>query len=166
MLIVLIGKSASGKTTLAKRIKKKFNIDMVVTCTTRPMREGEEQGVDYNFLTYEEALDGIRKGEFIEYVEYTVHGGDKWIYGTRFKDIDINKTQVIVLNPLGYKTVKGLLKDRVFAIELKPFELKRIFRILKRDRKNLFEALRRYRADKKDFKNIQADIVLNSFKFF
>ena len=165
MVIVLLGKSASGKTTLAKRMKERFNIDMVVTCTTRPMREGEKQGIDYNFLTYEEAIESINKGEFIEYVEYTVHGGDKWIYGTRFKDIDINKNQLIVLNPTAYKTLKGFFKDKLFAIELKPFELKRIFRIIRRDKKNLLEAFRRYKSDMKDFNNLETDIVLKSFKF-
>lgn len=164
MLICLLGKSASGKSTLAKKIKEKFDIDLVITSTTRPMREGEKQGIDYNFLSYEEAQRAISNKEFIEYVEYIVHNGDKWIYGTRFKDIDINKNQLIVINPLGYEVIRKIYKENVIAIELKPFELIRIFRIIKRDKKNLLEAVRRYAADRKDFKDLKADIVIKNMK--
>lgn len=51
-LIIFIGESGSGKTTLIKRLIKKYpnKFKKIVTCTSRTMRNGEIEGVDYHFL--------------------------------------------------------------------------------------------------------------------
>ncbi|PWZ36085.1 guanylate kinase [Staphylococcus pseudintermedius] len=72
LLIVLSGPSGVGKGTVRKRIfddphtSYKYSISM----TTRPMREGEQDGVDYFFKTREEFEKLIEADEFIEYAEY------------------------------------------------------------------------------------------------
>ena len=48
-VFVLMGKFACGKTTIAKLLELKYGMKRVVTCTTRSMREGERDGVDYYF---------------------------------------------------------------------------------------------------------------------
>ncbi|MDT0870750.1 guanylate kinase [Staphylococcus pseudintermedius] len=72
LLIVLSGPSGVGKGTVRKRIfddphtSYKYSISM----TTRQMREGEQDGVDYFFKTKEEFEKLIEADEFIEYAEY------------------------------------------------------------------------------------------------
>lgn len=72
LLIVLSGPSGVGKGTVRKRIfddphtSYKYSISM----TTRQMREGEQDGVDYFFKTREEFEKLIEQDEFIEYAEY------------------------------------------------------------------------------------------------
>ena len=164
MLIAIYGKSCSGKTTFANYLEKKYEIKRVVTTTSRPMRDGEIDGIDYHFVTREEAINSIKNGEFIEYAKYKVANNETWIYGTKISDIDTSKTSLIVLNPIGYKKLKSLYKDKVLGVYLKPSSIKRVFRILKRDKGDYKQAFIRLMNDYKDFKNIEADIIIKDFK--
>ena len=65
-MIVLIGKSCSGKDSVAK-ILFFMGYTRVVTCTTRPMRTGEIDGVDYYFISQDEFMKMIEKRDFAEY---------------------------------------------------------------------------------------------------
>ena len=77
-LIVITGKTASGKDTTKDALLEKFpHLKKVVTTTSRPPRDGETNGVDYHFVTRAEFEKKIESGEFAEYVEY---GGN--LYGT------------------------------------------------------------------------------------
>ena len=51
MIYVITGLSGSGKTTIAKEVSKKTNLPLVTTATTRPMRPGEKNSIDYWFLS-------------------------------------------------------------------------------------------------------------------
>ena len=164
MVIVILGKSNAGKTTFANHLEKKYKIKRVVTTTSRPLRDGEIDGVDYNFVTYEEARNNIKNGEFIEYAKYKVANNETWIYGTKISDIDTSKTSLIVLNPIGYKKLKSLYKDKVLCIYIKPSLIKRVFRVLKRDKGDYKQAFIRLKNDYKDFKDVDADIIIKDFK--
>ena len=52
-LFCIMGKSASGKDTIFKRLvqDEALNLKTVVSYTTRPMREGEQEGVEYYFVS-------------------------------------------------------------------------------------------------------------------
>jgi len=78
--LVICGPSGSGKSTLLKRLFKEFpnTFGFSVSHTTRKPRQGEEDGVHYNFVGVEEMKAEIEKGEFIE---TAVFSGN--IYGTR-----------------------------------------------------------------------------------
>ncbi len=54
MVLILMGKSATGKDTVLKELVRKHQFIPIISDTTRPKREGEIDGVDYNFLTPEE----------------------------------------------------------------------------------------------------------------
>jgi guanylate kinase len=73
LLIVISAPSGGGKTTLCKQLLA-VNPGMVraVTCTTRPPREGEEDGVDYYFLDASSFLKRVQAGNFLEHA--TVFG--------------------------------------------------------------------------------------------
>ncbi len=78
LLMVISAPSGGGKTTLCERmLAANANITRAVTCTTRPPREGEKDGVDYYFLTAEDFLKRVQAGNFLEHA--TVYGNS---YGT------------------------------------------------------------------------------------
>ena len=83
-IIYIMGKSSAGKDTIYKILKEKMNVNTYVMYTTRPIRDGEIDGITYNFITSEEMkeyIDGEKKQRLIEYRTYnTVHG--PWTYAT------------------------------------------------------------------------------------
>lgn len=84
MLIILTGKTASGKDIIKKILLQKFpNFKRVITTTSRPPRVGEIQDIDYHFISKDDFQKKIDEGEFIEYVEY---GGN--LYGTTKEQLE------------------------------------------------------------------------------
>ncbi|AKP66715.1 guanylate kinase [Companilactobacillus ginsenosidimutans] len=85
MLIVLSGPSGVGKGTVRKAMLEKSSIrfDYSVSMTTRDMRPGEEDGVDYYFRTNEEFEDEIKNDGMLEYAKYVDH-----YYGTPLKYVN------------------------------------------------------------------------------
>lgn len=77
ILLLVSGPSGSGKTTLCRRLADEDEAHYSISCTTRPPREGEINGVDYHFLTREEFSQRIDAKELLEHAE--VHGN---YYGT------------------------------------------------------------------------------------
>jgi guanylate kinase len=79
LLLVISGPSGSGKTTLCDRLVREFpRVVYSVSCTTRPRRPGETDGVDYRFLEAAAFQRDVEAGLFLEHAE--VHGHR---YGTR-----------------------------------------------------------------------------------
>lgn len=72
-LIVITGPSGSGKSSLAKYLKKEFNAEPVITHTTREPRKYEKDGIDYYF----ETKDSFFKNHLLEQVQY-----GEYIYGS------------------------------------------------------------------------------------
>ena len=64
-MLVLVGPSASGKSAIVKNLIKNYGLEKFITCTTRSMRVGEINGVDYYFLSNEEFSSSYEKNEFI-----------------------------------------------------------------------------------------------------
>lgn len=91
-ILVLCGPSGAGKSTLIKRLMKErpSRFGFSVSHTTRNPREGEVDGVDYNFVSTEFMKEAIAEGKFVETAE--VHGN---YYGTSFDAI----RSVIESNP-------------------------------------------------------------------
>src|SRR6516165_4830072 len=82
-LVVVSGPSGSGKGTLVRRAlghPTMKDVTLSISATTRPRRPGEQDGVDYHFLSPEE-FDS-RRGEFLEWARYNDHG-----YGTPAKPV-------------------------------------------------------------------------------
>lgn len=68
LLFVISGHSAAGKDTVIQRMKERnFPIHFVITATTRPPRDDEQNGVDYFFVSHDEFARMIDNGELIEY---------------------------------------------------------------------------------------------------
>ena len=76
-MIVISGPSGVGKTSLCEALLERSRCKRVITCTTRPPREGEQDGVDYHFSDRNHFEKGLQAGRFLEHAE--VYGN---LYGT------------------------------------------------------------------------------------
>ncbi len=83
-LLVLSAPSGGGKSSIARNLlQARDDLGYSVSATTRRMREGEREGVDYHFLDREEFLRRREAGEFLETATY---GGQ--LYGTLRSEIE------------------------------------------------------------------------------
>ena len=110
-MIVLVGPSASGKTEAAKLLYSIYGIKKVITHTTRPMRIGEKDDVDYHFVSKEEFLKLKEKNYFIE---TTLYNGN--YYGTSKSEVSDNK--VLIVDPNGVKSILSLNDPRIIIFRL------------------------------------------------
>ena len=69
-VVSIIGPSGTGKSTVIHKVMERMPLFFSVSCTTRPMREGEKDGVDYFFIDREQFQTLIDNGELLEYAEY------------------------------------------------------------------------------------------------
>jgi len=153
-IIIIAGFSASGKDTLARELGK-YGYKTVVSTTTRPIRESEEDGVDYNFIEDGEFLNKIHNGDFLEYRVYDTtykNKKEKWYYGTELYSIKDEKT-VMVLDLEGAERVAGIFgADRIEIFFLKCDRDIRQQRIIDRGDYDEEEFLRRSQDDYAKFK--------------
>ena len=160
-IVYLIGKSSVGKDTIYKKLINKIKIEPYVLYTTRPIRTGEKDGVDYNFLTSEQMKRKIKeeKSTIIEARTYnTVYG--PWTYAT-IKDSQFeNENDLLMEGTLeSYNAVKKYFKNEekitVVPIYIEVDDGIRLERALKRERlqenPKYEEMCRRFLADSVDF---------------
>ncbi|HBP26320.1 MAG TPA: hypothetical protein DD618_05145 [Acholeplasmatales bacterium] len=124
-MLILIGPSASGKTEVAKLLISKYGLKKLVTCTTRPIRAGETDGVDYHFLTAEQFLKLKDAGEF---VETTVYNGN--LYGSR--KCDVCEGKVVVLEANGLNAFLEQIPEKICSVYLETPKAIRKFRMIDR----------------------------------
>lgn len=98
MNIFLTGKSAAGKTSVARYLADNFRYEEAISCTTRPMREGEIDGKDYYFLTEAEFTEKEQNNEFIETTTYR-----NWHYGTLKQEFYREENLIFVIEPVGLR---------------------------------------------------------------
>ena len=77
ILFVVSAPSGTGKTTLCTNVRQTPDLVYSVSCTTRPQRPGEKDGVDYFFLTPADFEKKMKSGEMLEYADVYGH-----YYGT------------------------------------------------------------------------------------
>ena len=98
-ILAIMGKAGSGKDTFCKSLLNLSifnNAVPIISCTTRPIREYEQDGVDYHYLTIKEFQDKILNEDMIEASVF-----NNWCYGTAFSNLDKNKLNIGVFNPEG-----------------------------------------------------------------
>lgn len=154
MLIVLVGKTCSGKTTIRNELNK-LGFRSIVTWTTRPIRDGEIQNKTYHYVSDEEFDELLEDQFFVETKTYnTAHG--VWRYGSSVEDWDRKEDAVIILSPEGYldfveyglKFGEGIIEHFSIYIYSNNKTIKE--RLLSRG-DNKEEAERRIAQDNKDF---------------
>ena len=165
-LIILMGKTASGKDTIQRELADTYGYEQLMSSTDRPMRPGEEYGVEYNFRTSSELDKMIANGKMLECRTYEVvnksGNTDIWRYGLeKPHDMDIeNKKYVTVLPPSAIKSVMENVPadSNVQLYYLNTPDDIRKDRCLKRGDFNEREWNRRLVTDSKDF---SPDIIKN-----
>ena len=78
-IVALMGEAGSGKDTILHSIMEKYPsyFNEIISCTTRPPREGEKEGVNYYFLSIDEFTKKVLNGDMLEATEF-----NDWHYGT------------------------------------------------------------------------------------
>lgn len=149
MILILMGKTASGKDTIAKELTSNYKFGKIITYTTRPPRPNEKDGVDYYFISQLDFQKKIKADFFVEWKVYQSAFGD-WYYGTAFKDL--KQDSVLILTPTGVKDLakNTICQFRTVLIDA-PKEV-RLQRLMERG-DEYAEALRRLEHDEKDFEN-------------
>lgn len=158
-LFYVIGKSATGKDTIFQKLLENESLDLkpLVLYTTRPMRAGEEQGVQYHF-TDEAGLTELQNaGKVIELRVYdTVHG--VWKYFTADTEAtDLGKYNYAGVGVLeSYRALRNYYgAKRVIPIYIEVEDGERLQRALDRERgqqePKYAELCRRFLADSEDF---------------
>ena len=154
----MMGKSSSGKDTLYKEVLKALpKLKTLVLYTTRPIREGEQEGIEYHFVTDEELERFEKAGKIIEERTYdTVYGA--WKYAT-IEDGQINLAAYDYLVIGTLESYAGMKKcygaENLVPIYIEVEDGERLSRALSRDRQQeqpkYEEMCRRFLADQKDF---------------
>lgn len=154
----MMGKSSSGKDTLYKEVLKALpELKTLVLYTTRPIREREQEGVEYHFVTDEELERFEKAGKIIEERTYdTVYGA--WKYAT-IEDGQINLAAYDYLVIGTLESYDGMKKcygaENLVPIYIEVEDGERLSRALSRERQQeqpkYEEMCRRFLADQKDF---------------
>ena len=95
-LVVISGPSGAGKTSVCRALKERPGVVFSVSATTRTMRDGEADGVDYRFMTEGEFEQAEKDGRFLESATYNGHR-----YGTLREPME-----------------EALLRGEVFVVEI------------------------------------------------
>ncbi|WP_291236401.1 guanylate kinase [Frisingicoccus sp.] len=159
-LFCIMGKSASGKDTIFKKLTQDENLDLkrVVSYTTRPMREGEQEGVEYHFVTAQRLEELQKEGKVIERRDYsTVHG--IWSYFTVDDgqvNFSLNQDSIIIGTLESYQKIRTYFgKANVIPLYIHVEDGLRLERALERERQQeepgYAEMCRRFLADAQDF---------------
>lgn len=149
-IIAIMGKAGSGKDTLMKALLEEpefFEAKPIISCTTRPIRDNEQDGVNYHYITKEQFTEQILNGEMLEATVF-----NNWCYGTSLNNLTKDKLNIGVFNPEGV----GLLRENknidLTVIYVEATDKTRLLRQLNREKNpDCHEIVRRFGADEADF---------------
>ena len=158
-IFYIMGKSASGKDTIYKELIEKMpKFHSIVPYTTRPMREGEKDGVEYFFVNQERFDEMMDEEKIIEFRSYNTKCGI-WTYFTADDgqiDLDSDNNYLYIGTLEAYKGMRKYYGEEnviPFYIYVEPGE--RLSRAVERERRQenpkYTELCRRFIADEEDF---------------
>lgn len=150
-IIALIGKAGSGKDTMMHRVlERNPNLHEIVSCTTRPRREGEVEGVNYFYLTPEQFGDKVLHDEMLEATCF-----NDWFYGTSYESLRSDVVNIGVFNPTGIESLLGRRDVEVHVFYVTAPAKTRLLRQLNREKDpDVDEIIRRYKTDEADFSDL------------
>ena len=154
-VLALFGESASGKDTIQKYITTQWPdwCNSIVSCTTRPKRDYEIDGIDYHFLTNAEFAEKVLNLSMLEATEF-----NDWFYGTPIDSLKPDMLNVGVFNPNGIRALLTDSRIQVLPLYVYASDKTRLLRSLSREENpNCYEICRRYMADVKDFDELDFD---------
>lgn len=125
-ILVLSGPSGAGKSSLIKKIEKRIGaFYFSISTTTRPIREGEVEGVHYHFVSQDVFKKDIEEENFLEYA--LVHGN---YYGTSIKPVKeaLNEGKIVIfdIDVQGHDAVQNRLGDITTSVFITTPSLKEL----------------------------------------
>lgn len=149
-MIVLVGESASGKSSIERYLVDNYEYNKVVSYTTRSKRPNEIDGIDYHFISVEEFKALKEQGFFAETAVY-----NDWNYGTAKEDCTDDK--VAVLTPHGLRQISKINGINVTSFYINVPRRDRLIKILQRG-DNIDECYRRNLSDVGQFDGIKDEV--------
>ena len=154
----VMGKSSSGKDTVYKKLKEQYKeFRLIVPYTTRPIREGEKDGVEYYFVDPEQFRAMKEDGKVIESRSYNTKCGI-WTYFTADDgQIDLSAADYLLIGTLvSYQALREYFgEEAIVPVYLEVEDGLRLARALERERRQekpkYEEMCRRFLADEEDF---------------
>lgn len=153
-IIAIMGEAGSGKDSLMQAILKlRPDFHEIISCTTRPMREGEAEGVNYYYYTPEQFGDRVLHNEMLECTVF-----NDWFYGTSYDSVRSDCINIGVFNPTGVESLVARPDVDVKIIRVVAEDKTRLLRQLNRENSpDVREIIRRFNADQLDFEGIEKD---------
>lgn len=121
-LIILSGPSGAGKSTIVKHLRsiEEFSLEFSISATSREIRDGEEEGKDYYFLSADAFRNRIDDNEFLEWEEVY----PKQYYGTLKSEItriaQKGSNAIFDVDVVGAINIKRKDRDNAISIFIKP----------------------------------------------
>lgn len=154
-VLALIGKAGAGKDAIqtASCHLHPTIFNKIVSCTTRPPRDNEKDGVDYHFLSVEDFTRKVLNGDMLEATEFR-----GWFYGTSIDSLVEDKINIGVFNPAGIEALLEMPGISVMVVLVEAKDKTRLMRYLQRsENPDCTEMCRRYTTDEKDFADLSFD---------
>ena len=154
----VMGKSSSGKDTIYKKLSERMpELQRIVPYTTRPIRDGEQEGVEYHFVGEDRLREMQEAGRVIEVRAYNTKCG-VWTYFTADDgQIDLEKKDYLVIGTLeSFQALKKYFgEEKIVPIYIEVDDGVRLSRALEREQREkeprYEEMCRRFLADSADF---------------
>ena len=155
LLIVVSGPSGCGKSTLDQLlIKKRKNIVMSISDTTRKIRGEEKNGVDYNFISKEEFLNNIENNKYLEYANVyadTYYGTPEEFVNKKLNDgIDV----ILEIDIEGARKVNEKRKDAIFIFIMPPSMKELKSRLISRKTETKEQVVERFKTAYKEINEV------------
>lgn len=140
-IITLTGCTSVGKDSIFESMLSRSDVFPIISTTSRPMRIGEVNGREYNFVSRIEAEKMLKDGKFIESRTYNVANGDKWTYGITEDSIDFNSNNIyiVIVDLKGLKELERYIikrqdnKDCIHSVYIHASAQERLRRALNRE---------------------------------
>lgn len=141
-IVALMGEAGSGKDrTLKEVLAAAPRLHEIISCTTRPRRQGETNGVNYYYYTPEQFGQKVLDGEMLECTVF-----NDWFYGTSFDSVRSDGViNVGVFNPTGVESLLERNDCNVLVFWIKANDKTRLIRQLNREENpDVREVVRRF----------------------
>ena len=149
LLIVLVGPSGVGKSTIARRLAERMNVNYIASATTREKRSGDNEAKTYDYITRDEFFRRLDHDEFLEYAQ--VHGN---YYGTpkhpALDDLADGRDVLLEIDVQGAMQVRYQYPNALLVFILPPDAPTLLTRLTSRGSDSADDIVKRYREAKRE----------------
>ena len=162
--LILSAPSGTGKTTTCRVLREKLpDLKISVSHTTREIRKGEKEGLDYTFISQQEFEDKIKKKDFLEWAQ--VHN---FYYGTSFQaantSLENGHDTLLELDVQGVESLRAMDYEGIYILILPPSVEEMQARLTKRGTDSEDRIRQRVETGKKEIKEYKIyDYIITNY---